>query len=80
MNGYEWLLGRKIMLLLKNLALTAMAIPALAFSAAAQTPIDVSNWNVVLEKAKQEATVVVQGAPNAMVPSLGMLFRSNIQI
>jgi len=51
------------MMFLKNLALGPVGAIALAFSAAAQAPIDVSNWNAVLEKAKQEGTVVVQGAP-----------------
>ncbi len=47
----------------KTIILSAVGIASLAFSAAAQAPIDVSDWPAVLEKAKKEGTVVVHGAP-----------------
>jgi len=48
---------------IRTLVLSAAGIVSLAFSAAAQVPIDVSNWDAVLQKAKQEGVVVVHGAP-----------------
>ncbi|MFN4283089.1 MAG: ABC transporter substrate-binding protein [Alphaproteobacteria bacterium] len=51
------------MFLFKAITLCALTIGALASAAAAQTPIDVSNWEAVLQKAKQEGLVVVHGAP-----------------
>lgn len=51
------------MLFLKNLIISALGLVALTFSAVAQAPIDVSNWDAVLETAKQEGVVVVHGAP-----------------
>ncbi|MQA66996.1 MAG: extracellular solute-binding protein [Alphaproteobacteria bacterium] len=50
----------RISLLLGGFA--ALAVSAAA-SAAAQAPVDVSDWNGVLAKAKQEGVVVVKGAP-----------------
>jgi iron(III) transport system substrate-binding protein len=47
---------------IKMIVLIAAGIVSLACSAAAQVP-DVSNWEAVLQKAKQEGVVVVHGAP-----------------
>ena len=51
------------MFFLKTLIIGAFGIASLSFSAAAQAPVDLSNWASVLEKAKQEGLVVVHGAP-----------------
>jgi iron(III) transport system substrate-binding protein len=47
----------------KSLLLGAFAVAALTVSAAAQAPVDISDWQGVLAKAKQEGVVVVHGAP-----------------
>ena len=51
------------MFFLRPLFFGAIGAVCLAFSAAAQAPVDLSDWATVLNKAKQEGVVVVHGAP-----------------
>lgn len=47
----------------KTMLIGAFGTVVLAFSAAAEVPKDLGNWDAVVAKAKQEGVVVVHGAP-----------------